>query len=57
MKMIQCILDCKYQRDGYCGLETISTVNSLKSECPHYDKKLSDKRERFPNISDSYKLH
>ncbi len=57
MKIIQCILDCKYQRDGYCGLEAISTVNSLKSECPHYDKKLSDKTKSFPDISDTYKLH
>ena len=36
MSIIQCANDCKYQHDGYCQLETISTVTNSKGGCPHY---------------------
>lgn len=48
MQIIECALDCKFQKDGYCELQTVATVNSLvKKECPHYKKakkSASDKR-------------
>jgi len=56
MNLIQCALNCVYQKEGYCGLESATTVNSIKSECPHY-KKLSYKRKSFTNTANSNKSH
>ena len=56
MNLIQCALKCTYQKDGYCGLEMTATVNSIKSECPHY-KKLSYKRNSIANTANANKPH
>lgn len=59
MNLIQCASNCVYQKDGYCGLETATCVNSINTECPHFkeNKKLLDKRERFTNTSDTNKFN
>lgn len=36
MSLIQCALQCKYQKEGYCRLENCSTVNSKSTVCPYY---------------------
>lgn len=40
--IIQCAEDCEYQYDGYCTLETYTTVNSVNKVCPYLLKKSAD---------------
>jgi len=51
MKIIQCAYDCIYQKDGYCELEVISVINSIKTKCPHYKTKLNNKIKNIAKIS------
>lgn len=59
MNLIQCASNCVYQKDGYCGLETVSPVNSINTECPHFkeNKKSLNKRKCFANTSNADKFH
>ncbi len=36
MSLIQCDEPCRYQKDGFCGLEHFTTVNSVENTCPHF---------------------
>ncbi len=36
MSLIQCDENCQYQKEGFCGLEHFTTVNSTENECPHF---------------------
>ena len=36
MGIIECAETCKFQKDGYCQLETLSKVNTSSGGCPHY---------------------
>ena len=37
MNLIACSADCKYQQDGYCGLDSPGTVTNLTHPgCVHY---------------------
>lgn len=40
MGIIQCSEDCRFQADGYCGLENLSTVSLSEKDCPYYKKPL-----------------
>ncbi len=42
MGLIQCAEDCVYQLDGYCGLDTVSGVNSIDKRCPHFLSRSAD---------------
>ena len=57
MGIIQCAENCKYQNDGYCGLDKCSNINSLNNPCPYFVKRLLDKCDSLSEISDSNKLH
>lgn len=53
MGIIQCAASCKYQKDGYCELETCSTVNSVGGICPHFIERSSDNRDSLGQGSDA----
>lgn len=36
MGIIECAEKCLYQKEGYCCLETLCTVNTCKGGCPHF---------------------
>ncbi len=36
MGIIECAQNCKYQKDGYCLLETFGKVNTSDGGCPHF---------------------
>lgn len=54
MSLIQCALKCKFQTDGYCKLETVSTVSSTANMCPYF--KSLDNTDGFFEVSDSGNL-
>lgn len=55
MNLIHCALNCKYQKDGYCGLESPKSVNLTSSDCPYF--KSTDNGNRLIEIPDTYKLN
>ena len=56
MGIIQCAENCRYQRDGYCGLEGISVVNSVTGGCPYYIGNLLYNGNGLSETSDTDKL-
>ncbi len=56
MSLIQCDEDCCYQKDGFCGLEHFTTVNSVENSCPHFKPNTSNQINSIPKTSDSAKL-
>ena len=55
MSLIQCALKCKFQTDGYCKLETVSTVSSTAKKCPYF--KSLDDTDGFLEVSDRGNLN
>jgi len=53
MNLIQCALNCKFQKDGYCSLEAVAPVNTILSSCPHYSPSLSNNIEHFTDTSNT----
>ena len=49
MGFIQCALNCKYQKEGFCNLEKCSTVNSVNDACPYFES--ADNVECFFKVS------
>ena len=46
MNMITCNKNCKHQKDGFCALEDLPPLNSIKvGGCSYFSKKESAKRE------------
>lgn len=35
MSFIFCSLECKYQIEGYCELNNVTTINSVSETCPY----------------------
>ena len=56
MNLIQCAFDCKYQKDGYCSLETVGPVNSINNSCPHYAPNSTDKIKHFADTLNTDKF-
>lgn len=56
MSLIQCDELCRFQKEGYCRLETPSTVNTENKACPYFKKNLFDDCNGFLKTSDTYKL-
>lgn len=42
MGIIQCSHKCKYQIEGYCTLDKLSTVNSVTTDCPYFTEESID---------------
>lgn len=38
MGIIQCAKHCKFQLDGYCGLERPSIVTVVDDDCPYFSE-------------------
>lgn len=36
MSIIKCAKTCKYQKDGYCGLDTVGKITNTLGGCPYY---------------------
>lgn len=53
MGIIECAENCKFQKDGYCSLETLSKVNSSSGGCPHYISASFDKVGGLLQTADS----
>ena len=56
MVLIICNEECLYQKDGYCRLESLSTVNVNESRCPYFKPKLFNNRNSLCKTSDSYEF-
>ena len=39
MNLIPCALECRHQKEGYCGLETTAAVTNAAGGCPYFVKK------------------
>lgn len=39
MNLIPCALECRHQKEGYCGLETTAAVTNTAGGCPYFVKK------------------
>lgn len=52
MSLITCSSDCVYQKDGYCELETLSTINGHQMHhCMHYIARgVKNRRGKLKNI-------
>lgn len=57
MEIIKCAEGCVFQKDGYCTLEKLSTVNTNKSGCPHFLPKLFNYGNSLFETADSDKLN
>ncbi len=55
LSLIQCALDCRHQKDGYCFLENIETLSSINDICPYY--KLKNVSNGFIEVSDADDLY
>ncbi len=53
MGIIQCSEECKFQIDGYCGLEKCSTVSSIFSECPYLLPRSADNADCLSKTSNA----
>lgn len=56
MALIQCDENCKFQRDGFCGLEYFTTVNSINNSCPHFKPPSLDGGNRLGKTLNTDKL-
>lgn len=56
MSLIQCDEPCRFQKDGFCRLEDLGTVNSTENDCPHFKPYLFDIRDGLFETSDSNQL-
>ena len=54
MSLIQCDEGCRFQKDGYCRLDYLSTVNSDVGRCPYYRPILFDNRNSLSEAADAY---
>ncbi len=45
MGIIQCSENCKFQLEGYCNLDKLSTVTSVKNNCPYFVPILNNKTD------------
>ena len=52
MSLIPCPQNCKYQKEGYCFLDTCAEIKEHENNCPYFTKRLSDKIDSLSNISD-----
>ncbi len=34
--MINCALNCQFQKDGYCALDETAKINSPENKCPYF---------------------
>lgn len=50
MGIIPCALKCRYQYDGYCGLESCTTAGENGHICPYF--KSPDKIDSLSEASD-----
>lgn len=57
MRIIQCAENCRFQADGYCSLESCTSINSTDHICPYYIPKISDSGYGLLKIADTDKLH
>lgn len=63
MNLIRCDLDCKHQRDGYCGLDSVSNIKCPAGKCAYCETDLAigsagaKMLHRFPDISDTDHLY
>lgn len=55
MNLIHCALNCKYQKDGYCGLERPEAVNLTSNDCPYF--KSTDNGDSLLKVIDAYELN
>lgn len=63
--MIPCAEKCQYQKDGYCGLESVTAVSNTNGGCAYYKRKsggpakepLQDSLNSFPDAPDANQLH
>ncbi len=46
MAIIPCAEKCRYQKDGYCGLEQCAAVNSAAGVCPYFVGRSTDVTDR-----------
>lgn len=56
MSLIQCAEKCKFQKDGYCSLEILGTVNANENGCPYYKTPSFDDSNSLFKASDSDQL-
>ena len=56
MGIIQCAEECKFQSDGYCGLDKLSTVGLVQNGCPHFVPTLAYNRNCFTKTYNADKL-
>lgn len=56
MSLIQCDEHCRFQKEGYCRLEALSTVNAAQNRCPYFKPVLFDNGNSFFQASDTYEF-
>ena len=56
MSLIQCALGCRYQKDGYCFLDTPEQICSPYEKCP-YLKKSEHISDSLMQITDADNLN
>ena len=52
MGIIQCAEKCRFQKDGYCGLDRCCTVNSVSGSCPYFIAVSPDEGDSLGKPSD-----
>ena len=53
MAIIPCAEKCRYQKDGYCGLEQCAAVNSAAGGCPYFVEASADVTDRIGKTFDA----
>jgi len=56
MSLIQCDEPCNYQKDGYCKLDKLGTVNYNDKNCPYFKPFSGNDFNSFLKTSDTDKF-
>ena len=56
MSLIQCDEPCKFQKDGYCRLDSMAKIGTAESRCPYYRPLSDNKGNGLFEASDGYQF-
>ena len=56
MSLIQCDEPCKFQKDGYCRLDSLARISGAQSSCAYFYPKSDNKGDGLAEAPDGYQL-
>ncbi len=57
MGIIQCALNCRHQKDGYCFMDTATSIKSADVPCPFFEKTSADNTDCLTQSADPYNIN